>query len=128
LVDRVLVTEKAAALIAKLRAIHGDLLFHQSGGCCDGSSPMCYPLGEFRVGAQDVLLGSIEGTPVYIGATQFEYWQHTQLTIDLVPGRGGGFSLEAPEGMRFLTRSRVFTDDEWAELRAGPALLTGADA
>ena len=128
MVDRVLVTEKAAALIAKLRAIHGDLLFHQSGGCCDGSSPMCYPLGEFRVGAQDVLLGSIEGTPVYIGATQFEYWQHTQLTIDLVPGRGGGFSLEAPEGMRFLTRSRVFTDDEWAELRAGPALLTGADA
>jgi len=128
LVDRVLVTEKAAALIAKLRAIHGDLLFHQSGGCCDGSSPMCYPLGEFRVGAQDVLLGSIEGTPVYIGAAQFEYWQHTQLTIDLVPGRGGGFSLEAPEGMRFLTRSRVFTDDEWAELRAGPALLTGADA
>ena len=128
MVDRVLVTEKAAALIAKLRAIHGDLLFHQSGGCCDGSSPMCYPLGEFRVGAQDVLLGSIEGTPVYIGAAQFEYWQHTQLTIDLVPGRGGGFSLEAPEGMRFLTRSRVFTDDEWAELRAGPALLTGADA
>jgi uncharacterized protein len=128
LVDRVLVTEKAAAMIAKLRAVHGDLLFHQSGGCCDGSSPMCYPRGEFRVGAQDVLLGSIEDTPVYIGAAQFEYWQHTQLTIDLVPGRGGGFSLEAPEGMRFLTRSRVFTDDEWAELRAGPALLTGADA
>ena len=128
MVDRVLVTEKAAAMIAKLRAVHGDLLFHQSGGCCDGSSPMCYPRGEFRVGAQDVLLGSIEDTPVYIGAAQFEYWQHTQLTIDLVPGRGGGFSLEAPEGMRFLTRSRVFTDDEWAELRAGPALLTGADA
>jgi uncharacterized protein (DUF779 family) len=128
LVDRVLVTEKAAAMIAKLRAVHGDLLVHQSGGCCDGSSPMCYPRGEFRVGAQDVLLGSIEDTPVYIGAAQFEYWQHTQLTIDLVPGRGGGFSLEAPEGMRFLTRSRVFTDDEWAELRAGPALLTGADA
>jgi uncharacterized protein (DUF779 family) len=115
-------------MIAKLRAVHGDLLFHQSGGCCDGSSPMCYPLGEFHVGAQDVLLGSIEDTPVYIGAAQFEYWQHTQLTIDLVPGRGGGFSLEAPEGMRFLTRSRVFTDQEWEELRASPALLTGADA
>jgi uncharacterized protein (DUF779 family) len=115
-------------MIAKLRAIHGDLLFHQSGGCCDGSSPMCYPRGDFRVGAQDVLLGSIEGCPVYIGAAQFEYWQHTQLTIDLVPGRGGGFSLEAPEGMRFLTRSRVFTDQEWEELRSGPALLTGADA
>ena len=128
MVHRVCVSPAASAMIAKLRAIHGELLFHQSGGCCDGSSPMCYPRGEFRVGAQDVLLGSIEGTPVYIGAAQFEYWQHTQLTIDLVPGRGGGFSLEAPEGMRFLTRSRVFTDDEWAELRAGPALLTGADA
>ena len=128
MVPRVCVSPAASAMIAKLRAIHGELLFHQSGGCCDGSSPMCYPRGEFRVGAQDVLLGSIEDTPVYIGAAQFEYWQHTQLTIDLVPGRGGGFSLEAPEGMRFLTRSRVFSDDEWAELRAGPALLTGADA
>src|SRR5271167_1760849 len=128
MIDRVCVTPAASAMIAKLRTIHGDLLFHQSGGCCDGSSPMCYPRGEFRVGAQDVLLGSIEDTPVYIGAAQFEYWQHTQLTIDLVPGRGGGFSLEAPEGVRFLTRSRVFTDAEWAELREGPALLTGADA
>ena len=126
MVDRVLVTEKAAALIAKLRAIHGDLLFHQSGGCCDGSSPMCYPLGEFRVGAQDVLLGSIEGTPVYIGAAQFEYWQHTQLTIDLVPGRGGGFSLEAPEGVRFLTRSRVFSDSEVAALAEAGEPPTGA--
>jgi uncharacterized protein len=88
---------------------------------------MCYPRGEFRVGAQDILLGEIEGCPVYIGAAQFEYWAHTQLTIDLVPGRGGGFSLEAPEGVRFITRSRVFTDDEWAALKAGPALLTGAD-
>ena len=127
MVPRVCVTAQASAMIAKLRAAHGDLLFHQSGGCCDGSSPMCYPRGEFRVGAQDVLLGRIEDTPVYIGAAQFEYWQHTQLTIDLVPGRGGGFSLEAPEGVRFLTRSRVFTDEEWAELRQEPALLTGAD-
>jgi uncharacterized protein (DUF779 family) len=128
MVDRVLVTPAAAALIAKLRAINGDLLFHQSGGCCDGSSPMCYPLGEFRVGAQDILLGHIEGCPAYIGAAQFEYWAHTQLTIDVVPGRGGGFSLESPEGVRFITRSRVFTDDEWATLKAAPAPLTGADA
>jgi uncharacterized protein (DUF779 family) len=128
MVDRVLVTEQAAALIAKLRAQHGELLFHQSGGCCDGSSPMCYPLGEFRVGAQDILLGRIAGCPVYIGAAQFEYWAHTQLIIDVVPGRGGGFSLESPEGLRFLTRSRVFTDDEWAALKAAPAPLTGADA
>ncbi len=89
---------------------------------------MCYPLGEFRVGAQDILLGHIEGCPVYIGAAQFEFWAHTQLTIDVVPGRGGGFSLESPEGMRFLTRSRVFTDAEWDVLRAAPAPLTGADA
>jgi uncharacterized protein (DUF779 family) len=128
MVDRVLVTPAAAALIAKLRALNGDLLFHQSGGCCDGSSPMCYPLGEFRVGAQDILLGQIEFCPVYIGAAQFEYWAHTQLTIDVVPGRGGGFSLESPEGVRFITRSRVFTDDEWADLKAAPAPLTGADA
>jgi uncharacterized protein (DUF779 family) len=128
MVPRVLVTPQAAALIAKLRALHGDLLFHQSGGCCDGSSPMCYPLGEFRVGAQDILLGRIENCPVYIGAAQFEYWAHTQLTIDVVPGRGGGFSLESPEGMRFLTRSRVFTDAEWEELKAAPRPLTGAEA
>ena len=127
MVDRVQVTPAAAAMIDKLRALNGDLLFHQSGGCCDGSSPMCYPRGEFRVGAQDILLGEIEGCPVYIGAAQFEYWAHTQLTIDLVPGRGGGFSLEAPEGVRFITRSRVFSDEEWAEPKAGPALLTGAD-
>jgi uncharacterized protein (DUF779 family) len=124
MVERVLVTEAAASVIRKLRSIHGPLLFHQSGGCCDGSSPMCYPLGEFRVGAQDVLLGRIEDTPVYIGAAQFEYWAHTQLIIDVVPGRGGGFSLEAPEGVRFLTRSRVFTDEESAALTAP---LTGAD-
>ena len=123
MVDRVQVTDAAAAVIAKLRGIHGDLLFHQSGGCCDGSSPMCYPRREFRVGAQDVFLGVIAGVPVFIGAAQFEYWQHTQLIIDVVKGRGGGFSLEAPEGVRFLTRSRVFTDAEAAELAAaGPPL------
>jgi uncharacterized protein len=108
-------------VIRRLRATHGDLLFHQSGGCCDGSSPMCYPRKEFRVGAQDVYLGTIAGTPVFIGAAQFDYWAHTQLIIDVVSGRGGGFSLEAPEGLRFLTRSRLFTDEESDALSAeGP--------
>ena len=121
-VERVKVTEAAVELIQKLRAAHGPLLFHQSGGCCDGSSPMCYPAGEFRIGQNDVRLGEVEGTPVYIGGKQFELWKHTQLVIDAVPGRGAGFSLEAPEGYRFLTRSRVFTDEEVAELAdADPA-------
>jgi uncharacterized protein len=120
-VARVSYTPAAAALIDKLRNVHGDLFFHQSGGCCDGSAPMCYPLGEFKVGSQDVYLGEIAGCPIYISGPQFEYWQHTHLIIDAVPGRGAGFSLESPEGMRFLTRSRVFTDAELAELeRAGP--------
>ena len=112
MVARVLITTEAAAMIAKLRAIHGPLMFYQSGGCCDGSAPMCYPAGEFRVGAQDVLMGEIAGCKFFIGANQFEYWRHTQLIIDVVPGRGAGFSVEAPEGVRFLTRSRVFTDAE----------------
>lgn len=124
MVERVLVTEAARAVIARLQDQHGALLFHQSGGCCDGSSPMCYPLGEFRVGAQDILLGRIADTPVYIGAAQFDLWSHTQLIIDVVPGRGGGFSLEAPEGVRFLTRSRLFPADELAGLAP---VTTGAD-
>jgi uncharacterized protein len=115
-VNRVCMTPAAAELVRALRAQHGELLFHQSGGCCDGSAPMCYPRNEFWVGEQDVYLGSVEGCPVYIGAAQFEYWKHTQIIIDVVPGRGSGFSLEAPEGVRFLTRSRVFTDEEWKEL------------
>jgi len=120
-IERVKVTEAAVELIRKLRAAHGPLLFHQSGGCCDGSSPMCFPAGEFRIGQNDVRLGEVEGAPVYIGGQQFELWKHTQLVIDAVPGRGAGFSLEAPEGYRFLTRSRVFTDEEVAELAlAGP--------
>ena len=118
MVRRVEITDAAAQVVARLRKAHGPLMFHQSGGCCDGSSPMCYPKGDFRVGPQDVWLGDIADSPFYIGAAQFEYWRHTQLVIDVVPGRGGGFSLEAPEGVRFLTRSRVFTDDEAAELRA----------
>jgi uncharacterized protein (DUF779 family) len=123
MVDRVRIMPAAEAVVAKLRALHGPLLFHQSGGCCDGSAPMCYLRGDFRVGAQDVYLGAIADTPFYIGAAQFEYWQHTQLIIDVVPGRGSGFSLEAPEGVRFLTRSRVFDDAEYEALkREGPPL------
>lgn len=113
---RVDCTPAAAELIAELRAQNGELLFHQSGGCCDGSAPMCYPRGEFLIGDQDVLLGEIGGQPFYMGAAQFEYWRHTHLTIDVVPGRGGMFSLEGPEGLRFLTRSRLFSDDEDREL------------
>jgi uncharacterized protein len=126
MVDRVQVTPAAEAMIAKLQAAHGPLLFHQSGGCCDGSSPMCYPRQEFRTGAQDVFLGIIADTPFFIGAAQFEYWRHTQLIIDVVPGRGGGFSLEAPEGVRFLTRSRVFSDAEAAALAEAGEPPTGA--
>jgi len=121
MVNRVEITDKAVAVVERLKAQHGALMFHQSGGCCDGSAPMCYPAGDFRVGPQDVHLGKIADCNFYIGAAQFEYWQHTQLVIDVVPGRGSGFSAEAPEGVRFLTRSRVFTDDEVAELdAAGP--------
>ncbi len=111
--SRVIATEAALALIERLRARHGPLMFHQSGGCCDGSSPMCYALGEFLVGNADRLLGEIGGSPFYIGAAQFEYWRHTQLIIDVVPGHGGMFSLENGEGVRFFTRSRVFTDEEF---------------
>ena len=113
---RVDITDEAAALVARLVDEHGPLLFHQSGGCCDGSSPMCYPRGEFRIGQRDVYLGEVVGTPFYMGADQFEYWSHTHLLVDVVAGRGGGFSLEAPEGVRFLIRSSVFSDDEMAEL------------
>ncbi len=113
---RVDITDEAAALVARLVDEHGPLLFHQSGGRCDGSSPMCYPRGEFRIGQRDVYLGEVAGTPFYMGADQFEYWSHTHLLVDVVAGRGGGFSLEAPEGVRFLIRSSVFSDDEMAEL------------
>ena len=123
-IERVLATDAALDLIGKLAEKHGPLMFHQSGGCCDGSAPMCYPLGEFRVGGSDVKLGAIGDSPFYMSAAQFDYWQHTQLIIDVVKGRGSGFSLEAPEGFRFLTRSRVFTDEEASRL---PAVTSGAD-
>ncbi|MDX2306947.1 MAG: DUF779 domain-containing protein [Hyphomicrobium sp.] len=126
-IARVSATPEAEAMIAKLEHNHGPLLFHQSGGCCDGSAPMCYPRHEFRVGAQDVYLGEIGGQPFYIGKAQFEYWQQTHLIIDVVPGRGSGFSLEAPEGVRFLTRSRVYTESEYDVLDGMGAPPTGAE-
>jgi len=117
--QQVILTSAAVALIDKLRAKHGPVMFHQSGGCCDGSSPMCYSAGEFLTGDSDVLLGEVNGAQFYISKPQFEYWKHTQLILDVVPGRGGMFSLENGEGVRFLIRSRVFTDAEIAALRAG---------
>jgi len=129
MVARVLITAEAAALLAQLAERHGPVMFHQSGGCCDGSSPMCYPVGDFIVGERDVLLGVLDvgdGIPVWISGPQFAAWKYTQLVIDVVPGRGGGFSLEAPEGMRFLSRGRAFTDSENALLEATP-VITGAD-
>ena len=118
MVDRVLASDAALELIETLKRKHGPLMFHQSGGCCDGSAPMCYPANEFKIGGNDVKLGEISSCPVYMDADQFVYWKHTQLIIDVVPGRGSGFSLEAPEGLRFLTRSRVFTDEESDALEA----------
>lgn len=115
---QVMATLPALQLIERLRARHGPVLFHQSGGCCDGSSPMCYPVGDFIVGDRDVLLGRIGDADFYISPSQFEYWKHTQLIIDVVPGRGGMFSLENGEGMRFLVRSRLFSDAEFARLEA----------
>ena len=113
---RVLATEAAASLIEEIWADHPDILFHQSGGCCDGSSPMCYPVGDFKLGERDVKLGEVAGVPVYISGSQFEAWKHTQLILDVVPGRGGMFSLDNGRERRFLTRSRVFTEDELAAL------------
>ncbi|MEO5736639.1 MAG: DUF779 domain-containing protein [Variovorax sp.] len=117
-VSRVSATPSAQALIERLRADHGPLMFHQSGGCCDGSAPMCFALGEFITAEADICLGEIAGTPFYMSRSQFGYWQHTHLIIDAVPGNGGMFSLERPTGLRFLTRSRLFDDGEWEALQA----------
>ena len=114
--ERVIATDAALELIELLKGRHGQIMFHQSGGCCDGSSPMCYPEGDLILGSQDVLLGEIGGSPFYMHKNQFDYWRHTQLIIDVVEGRGGMFSLEGVEGKRFLTRSRAFTPDELKEL------------
>ncbi len=124
--SRVELTSAAEDLLRTLYKIHGPMMFHQSGGCCDGSSPMCYPAGEFRVGGQDVKLGDLKVAGIqeligfWMSASQFEYWKHTHLTIDVVDGRGGGFSIESPEGKRFLTRSRLFSDQEWEILEKSP--------
>ncbi|MFC8531280.1 DUF779 domain-containing protein [Nocardia sp. NPDC057227] len=127
-VPRVELTDPATELLRTLEAQHGPVMFHQSGGCCDGSAPMCYPRNEFRVGAADVLLGRVAGdTPFWMSADQYEYWKHTHLTVDVVPGRGSGFSLEAPEGVRFLIRSRLLTDDEVLALAAEPPPASGAE-
>jgi uncharacterized protein (DUF779 family) len=130
--SRVAVTPEAADLLRRLRNDHGPLMFHQSGGCCDGSSPMCYPLGDLITGDADVHLGTVpigagpdgrphDEVPVWMSRAQFEYWRHTHLTIDVVPGRGAGFSLEAPLGVRFLLRSRLLTDEELAALEPDQA-------
>ena len=117
-VSRVSVTPAAQALIERPRAEHGPLMFHQSGGCCDGSAPMCFALGEFITGDTDIRLGEIADTPFYMSRSQFEYWEHTHLIIDAVKGNGGMFSLERPTGLRFLTRSRLYDDAEWQALEA----------
>ena len=117
-VSRIDLTEAAAEIIDQLRAEHGPLMFHQSGGCCDGSSPMCFAKGDFIIGESDVWLGQIYGCDFFMAEDQFEYWKHTHLTIDVTPGRGASFSLEIPLGIRFIIRSRLFTDDEWARISA----------
>lgn len=119
-VERVTATPAALAFIGELRARHGPLMFFQSGGCCDGSAPMCWAMGEFNLGDNDVCLGELDGSPFYIGSEQFAYWEHTQLIIDVVAGNGGMFSLDNGTGRRFLTRSRLFSDEECALLQAQP--------
>ncbi len=117
MVKRVIATDAALALIEKLKKQHGQLMFHQSGGCCDGSAANCYLAGELQVTPQrDIQLGEIGGVPFYMSRSQYAYWQHTQLIIDVTEGYGGTFSLEGSEGLVFITRSRLFTDDEWSEL------------
>lgn len=115
-VERVLVTDEAKDVIDQLREKHGELMFHQSGGCCDGSSPMCYEEGEFKTGAADIKMAEIYGCPFYMARDQFEYWKHTQLTLDVKPGRGSSFSLEIPLGLRFIIESRIFDEEELQQL------------
>ena len=117
-VPRIISTEKADELIERLRRMHGPLMFHQSGGCCDGSQPMCFADGEFKTGSSDVCLGEVDGCRFFMSRGQWEYWKHTQLILDITPGRGSSFSLEIPLGVRFLTRGRVFTEEELAELES----------
>ena len=124
MIKRILATPAALELIQRLKDMHGPLMFHQSGGCCDGSQPMCYPEGEFKIGGNDICLGEIAGCKFYMHADQFEYWKHTQLTLDVTPGRGSSFSLEIPLGLRFFIQSKVFTERELEQLE--PLLDTNA--
>ena len=122
---RIDTTEAANKLIDTLREKYGEIIFHQSGGCCDGSAPMCYPKGEFYLGGSDVEVGMTHGVHFYMGASQFSYWEHTHLTLDAIPGNGGQFSLENGTGMRFIIRSRLYTDEEWTYLSQHPVKHCG---
>lgn len=113
---RVDLTKEASALIATLKEKHGPLMFHQSGGCCDGSQPMCFEKGEFKIGSSDIKIGEIDGCEFFMSKDQYEYWKHTHLTIDVIPGRGSSFSLEIPLGFRFIVQSRLFTEAELQDL------------
>lgn len=118
--NRVDFTPAAKELMDELKSFHGPIMFHQSGGCCDGSAPMCFALDDFKVGQSDIFLGMVYGAPFYMSASQFDYWKHTHLTLDVTPGRGSSFSIEIPTGKRFIIQSRIFTDEEMAQLE--PAL------
>lgn len=124
-VPRVIATEAALALIQRLRQQHGPLMFHQSGGCCDGSQPMCFAEGELKTGDSDRCLGEVGGCRFYMSASQFAYWKHTQLVLDVTPGRGSSFSLEIPLGVRFYIRSRLFTEAELEWLEQHPVEQAG---
>lgn len=118
MIERIVITAEARKLIDRLRKEHGELLFHQSGGCCDGSQPMCFEIGEFKIGDSDIKLGTVHGCDFWMSRDQFEYWKHTQLTLDVVNGRGSSFSLEIPLGLRFIIRSRIFSEEELSGLNA----------
>jgi uncharacterized protein (DUF779 family) len=125
MISRVSSTDSANKLIDELKNVHGDLMFHQSGGCCDGSAPMCFPKGEFYLGNADVEVGIVNGIYFYMSATQFEYWEHTHITLDAIPGTGGQFSVERPTGLRFIIRSRLYSDEEWEYLKIHPVKRCG---
>lgn len=122
---RIDTTEAAEMLIDSLKEKYGEIIFHQSGGCCDGSAPMCYPKSEFYLGGSDVEVGITHGVHFYMGASQFSYWEHTHLTLDAIPGNGGQFSLENGTGMRFIIRSRLYSDEEWVYLSQHPVKHCG---
>ena len=125
MISRLSSSDSANKLIDELKKVHGDLMFHQSGGCCDGSAPMCFPKGEFYLGNSDVEVGVVHEIHFYMSAAQFEYWEHTHITLDTVPGTGGQFSLERPTGLRFIIRSRLYSDKEWEYLKNHPVKRCG---